>query len=173
MIVIIKSDNKSIVTTVIAAVLSLVTTMLFWQLFGVIVAMVVLGVLSVILVLNCITLGRTITMGAAGCKIEIAGVSRIYAWEEVLVKRIEGAHLGFRFGYTHGGVFFSVVPTSKPRWLDPMLYCLLRHPFSCFFVYFVTPSEKVDKGATNGIYEVEKEPFLKQLEEWGIDIVYK
>jgi hypothetical protein len=154
----------------IPLMLILLSALLLGTLYGAIPAVILIGVTTLISVSYCVTIGRTITMDASGCRIEICCVSKHYGWDEVVVKRLETAHLGLRSTYHNGGVFFYVVQTHKPKWLDPMLYCTLCHPFTCFFVYFATSVENSTTGATSGIYETEKEIFLKKMKEWSLDI---
>ena len=125
---------------------------------------------SAIIVLYYIAMGRTITMDERGCKIVLGRYSKEYAWDEICIKRLEPDHLGLQIPYHLGCAFFSIKRVNKPDWLDPSLYCMFRHPLSCFFVYFVKGDPNRTGADTPGIYEAEKRAFVEQLKQWGIEL---
>lgn len=68
---IIKSDKKNIVLVMIPLMLILLSVLLLGTLYGAIPAGILIGVTTPMSVSYCVTIGRTITMDASGCRIEI------------------------------------------------------------------------------------------------------
>lgn len=165
-------SNKSNAFYVLGILLLVIlASALFISIGAIIPAFVIVVGTICLLALYCITIGRTFIMDASGCEIIFWKYTRNYAWSNISLKRLEPAHLGLRQEYHNGGVFFSPFPVRKPEWLDPTLYCMFSHPFSCFYVYFVPPDANPQTSGTPGIYEVDRIIFLRQLEEWGVKLI--
>lgn len=101
-----------------------------------------------------------------GCFVEYRHQQVFYAWDEIITKRIEIAHMPYKWPYVEGAVFFSIRKTLKASWTEPFSYCM-NHPRTCFFVYF-RPSRYSDHCL--GIFEVDKEVFIGKLAEWGVKL---
>jgi len=100
---------------------------------------------------------------------------RTYRWSDLAVKRREHNYSAFK--YRTDRVFFSVHPVKKPVKLDPMYYCLFRHPFTCFFVYLVAGYELQElqkRQYSNYIkytnFAVNRKVFMQKMEEWGVEL---
>ena len=168
---IIKSDKENALVGVIALVLVLLVDYVFIDLGAVWVA-VCMPVLAVIMFgLYTIATCRTITMDAEGCTVSLLKYQRRYLWKDLAIKRVEGPHFGLGLTYHDGGAFFSVKPVKKKRTTNPVMYCAFRHPFTCFFVFFVPHRNAADrKNVEMKIYEVDKQEFLNRMKEWNVDI---
>jgi hypothetical protein len=115
-----------------------------------------------------ITHGRTLIFNEAGCTVRFRGEDNHIPWNDIVVKRVEPQHWGGNREYTKGCVFFSLCPTKKNPRTDPASYALL-HPNTCFWVYFKSDGQGTSPN-TPGIYEVDKNHFLGQLKEWGVEL---
>ena len=166
----IRSDKSNVISELCIMVAVLAMVILFIILGAFFSAAVTLISCSIIVISHHITISRVITMDISGCKIKIWKYERIYTWDEITIKRLEPPHLGLRMEYHDGGAFFSVLPVKKPKILDPTLYCMFFHPWSCVYVYFVNDIASQTISGRPGIYEVEKKSFLQQLALWGITL---
>lgn len=162
---IIQSDKGNVVLALFCWLLCILSAVLILRLGVILPAVLLFCVTTGLLASYSITIGRTIIMDAAGCTIALGSYARKYTWEDISVRRAEPSHLGLRLQYHKGGAFFSVSASQKPLWLDPTLYCTFFHPFSCFYVYFTD-----DAQATPGIYAVDRNVFINQLDTWGIKL---
>lgn len=160
----ISSDKSNSILLLFALILNLFVVIFFYLLGGLIPSIILFICGTTLLVSNYIAINRTVIMNEFGYKVTLGKYTREYTWADLSIKRIEPPHIGLRLSYHSGGAFFSIFPVRKPKWIDPALYCTLFHPFSCFFVYF----KNKDSNQTPGIYEVDKNSFLDQLEFWGI-----
>jgi len=163
--IVLRPSNKCIASIILVFVLVLLATLLFLVQFGTAGACLLFFSTAAILIPNSIVIGRTLVLSQTGCKIKIGPYSKTYAWDAFHTIRIEGSHLGIRLPYHKGGMFFSVRPTKKPSWFDPILYSSLFHPISSFTVFFVNDETAV---STPGYYEFDKQMFLEQLDLWGV-----
>ena len=128
-----------------------------------------LAVLGIVWVRNgSMIYGRILEFQETGCTIWSRNGQQHIPWEDLAVKRIEPQHFGMNTGYVWGGAFFSLCPTKKSPRKDPSSY-VMWHPSTCFWVYF-KPEKQDGSVYTPGIYEVDKEKFLAQLKEWGVEL---
>ena len=165
------SSQKNFILNIIGlGILTVLTSILFLSMGAFFLALFILLSGTLLLTSYGIVLGRTITFSSAGCSIKIGNIKRFIAWENMCIMRLEPPHLGLRCPYHNGGAFFSFRKVHKPRICDPCLYCVLFHPFSCFWVYFVPEMKSSNEGTLTGVYEVNKESFLSQLSVWGIEL---
>lgn len=167
----IKTDNSNLLLVIILYILCLSMVILMLIIGGLIPAIFLFITTTIILTSYFVSICRIITMTDSGCRVVFWKFAKEYTWDAIFVKRLEPPHLGLRLAYHDGGAFFSIRPTRKPVWLDPTLYCTFRHPYSCFYVYFSPNSNKKKQDKTPGIYEVDKDLFLRQLEAWGVKLV--
>ena len=167
---VISSDKSNIVRLIGLWVIVVLASLLFAQVIGIVPALSLLVCSTVVIALYYVVISRVIIMSENSCKISLWSYSKEYTWDEISIKRIESSHLGLRNPYHLGGAFFSVRRTKKPVWLDPALYCTFFHPVSCFFVYFVSRDACKNAAKLPGIYEVDKQIFIKQLQLWGISL---
>lgn len=167
---VIKTDKSWLYLIFVEFLLSLSISILFLALGGLIPAGILFVFTLVLSASGFVTIGRTIVMTETGCTLTFWKYTKEYQWNILQVKRLEPPHLGLRASYHNGGAFFSVYPMKKPKLLDPTLYCLLRHPFTCFYVYFLPDSTKNEPYTTHGIYEVNRTEFLHLLKTWGVSL---
>lgn len=136
---------------------------------GTIVIGLLLAVFGIAWMYNgCVIFGRTLIFKETGCTIRFREEEKYIPWDDIAVKRIEPQHFGGNREYTKGCVFFSLCPTKKNPRTDPASYALF-HPNTCFWVYFKSDSQGTSPN-TPGIYEVDKDSFLGQLKEWGVEL---
>lgn len=164
------SRKNYIVNIVGLCAIVLLVCLLFLSTGAILLALLLLICSLLLLTSYGIAVGRTIIYEEDGCTIKLGKIERKVAWEELAIKRIEPPHLGLRVQYRYGAAFFSLHKTFKPRYCDPCLFCMLFHPFSCFWVYFLQSGIKQSTESTPGIYEVNREDFLKQLNSWGVNL---
>lgn len=112
--------------------------------------------------------GRTLIFSETGCTVRFRTDEVHLLWDDIVVKRVEPQHWGGNREYTKGCVFFSLRPTKKSPRTDPASYALF-HPNTCFWVYFKSDNHGIASN-TPGIYEVDKDTFLNQLAEWGVEL---
>jgi hypothetical protein len=110
--------------------------------------------------------GRTLIFDETGCSICFRGKQVHYTWNEIAVKRVEPFYVFNSSGYPDGGMFFSLYPCNKSASVDPQIY-VSRHVNTSFWVYF-KPKDPVAAKNSFGIYEVDKQEFLAQLDAWGV-----
>lgn len=164
---VIQSSKNCTVYLIALSVIVLLAGVLFAYAFGIAAALILLICAAIIIALYYVAIGRTIIMDERGCKIVLGKYSKEYDWDEIRIKRLEPPCLGLRNSYHLGSAFFSIKQVRKPAWLDPLLYCTFCHPLSCFFVHFL---ENGASANTVGIYEAHKHSFVKQLQQWGVDL---
>ena len=111
-------------------------------------------------------LGRTLIFDETGCTVCFRGKQIHTTWNQLAVKRVEPPHTFNSSGYCNGAMFFSLYPCNKNVSSDPQHYVSL-HVNTSFWVYFKSPDPAVAKNSP-GIYEVDKEEFLAQLDAWGV-----
>ena len=115
-------------------------------------------------------LGRTLIFDETGCTVRFRGDQVHYAWDQFAVKRVEPPHVFNTSGYYDGAMFFSLCPCNKSVSADPQIYVSL-HVNTSFWVYF-KPTDPVAAKNSFGIYEVDKQEFLSQLDAWGVKYEY-
>ncbi|MBQ4563441.1 MAG: hypothetical protein IJA58_03045 [Lachnospiraceae bacterium] len=132
-------------------------------------AVLVFGLPLLLMIRYWVATGRTIKLDRYGCEVTFLGYRKKYLWEEMKYRKYENAE-SYRFYKTLflESVFFSRKNIRKPIWMSPEWYCIWRHPFSTFFVYF-RPKAKVRRLPVF-IYCVEEDEFRQHLAEWGVEI---
>lgn len=167
---ILKSSKSNAALILVLASIALLSCFFLFYIGGTLPALFLTMCSLIILISYSITIGRTILIDASGYTVTLGKYRRKYLWNGLAIRRLEPPHLGLRLPYHNGGVFFSPKKVKKPKIMDPTLYCMLFHPLSCFYAYFVTPAVNVSTGAEPGIYEVDKEQFMSLMDRWGIEI---
>lgn len=115
-------------------------------------------------------LGRTLIFDETGCTVCFRKNQAHYTWDQIAVKRAESSYVINSSGYPNGGMFFSLYPCNKSVSVDPQIYVSL-HLNTSFWVYF-KPTDPVAAKNSFGIYEVDKQEFLSQLDVWGVKYEY-
>lgn len=133
---------------------------------------VYLILLSSLLMRYWIVMCRVLIFNKHGCTVKFLWFTKTYRWEEL--ETISYLDLRNSYGYRQpykSGAIFCANKVNKPQWMMPADYCMLIHPFSCFFVYF-DPIMVRKRGDLNfpNIYAVERDIFLKQLSEWNVKL---
>lgn len=142
----------------------------------------VAALMAGILCLLCtLILYRELIFDEYGCTLKIYKYERTYSWHELKVKKI------IRKKNTEWA-FFSVGYVNKLPWITPFEYCAFRHPLTCFYVTLMPEGYEIPKrplssiiagalarGVTKNNYThpdsmYDKAEFLRQLEEWGIEL---
>lgn len=168
---VVKSDAESISFVYLLFGLTIVLMIMcfrdgdFWGLFPLWIFM------FVFIISHWMVIGRTLRMDEQGCSVCFLCYRKRYQWEELQVKSVEyhDHDSGLRLPYT-GGIVFIAKGKRGPRKLYDLLDYNSSCPFSSFFVFF-RPEEPVDKWTYyKGVYEVDKEQFMKKLEEWRVEI---
>jgi len=167
---IIKPDKTRFCQIPLMIIMLIVLVIVDMRLFPISIGMIIY------IILDSIVTGKTIIMDRAGCSLKLFSYERKYKWEEVVVRRKEKYSNNKRIYPHEEAMFFSVIPVKKPKWMGPLIYCCLRHPFRCFFVY-LEEKETVDYIQSGKFmlhtgerfYVVEKEQFLGKLKEWDVN----
>ena len=143
--------------------------MIFWIL--------IIHLVYLFFVFELINIGRKIELTKEGCMISFLWIKRRYSWEEYPVKKIE--RYSDRYNpwapstpYEEGAVF-SKVPvkrSKKYRPAEPRSY-LTWYVFSTVWVCFRNEicKKKWTRYYTD-FFEVDKEEFLRKMEEWGVEL---
>ena len=130
----------------------------------------VLAILLIIITLRC-DFGelRTLELNQHGCKIKFLFYKQFFEWKELKTIRMQKFSLELHGGGVMGmkGIVFSTTENFRVSETLPILtyldFCL--NPF-CFFIVLFKPQKKND----TSFYEVEEEPFMKLLEEYGVEV---
>ena len=112
---------------------------------------------------------RTLEINKYGCEIKFLFYKRLYKWEELKTVKIQ-SFIHTMYGRTSmrmKGIVFSTRTDFKfPENVSDSLYLDLHlNPF-CFFIVLFKSQNKNNKP----LYEVEEEPFMKLLEEYGVEV---
>lgn len=111
---------------------------------------------------------KTLILDKDGITVILWNRKRTYAWNDLAIKRWEKNYPLNGAPYKEG-FFFSVKKVKKSPKFDPLIYCMFKHPFTCFFVYLVPPDEKRPKRRDPDVMAIEKEAFFNKLNEWEIE----
>lgn len=119
------------------------------------------------------SIGKTIELNKAGCKVSFLLYHREYKWEELKVKRYinySGLLRGrYYIPYTLGAEFSpNIIPKNK-RW-HPVVHCKLINPLKYIYICF-PPSEtnSHSKGYIHA-YEIDEVEFKNKIAKWGITL---
>ena len=179
---VIKPSEESYATAIIPSIGVLVA----WAL---IVVLAVKGIYVVIAVLFPISmlltwgvarsvclLMKTVELCPDGYWVCFCGVCRLYRWTEVKTKRLEDyskvVDRNFNNARFPEGVIFSVDKKKRPKWMHPLMFCSLTHPFSSFYVCFQVQEKK----RWNEYYYVDecvivdKKELLDTLHSFGVEL---
>ncbi len=117
-----------------------------------------------------IAAGREFTLSKKGCEVRFLCFSKLYLWDDLIVKRSESRqHISYKNKYSDG-VYFFHRKIHKPALMSPVDYSLWIHPFSFIFINFRNANETKTEKALPAIYEAEKKEFYSLMKEWKITI---
>jgi hypothetical protein len=113
-----------------------------------------------------------------GCTIHLLWRKRFYSWDQISSRYLDdftGTYFRFHQYEFNEGIFFSIHPYKRPKWLAIEPYCVFSHPFTNFYVLFPTRRmlefEKERKDLellTPNLADREK--FLSLLDSWGVTL---
>ena len=165
---VVKSAKGAYFSSVFLLLLITLAAIIFAGLCDVLWCILLFAICFTIVASYMTVIGKTLEFSSRGCNVKVWGREKFYSWADLTIKRVEGPHLGLRTPYHRGGIFFSPCLVKKPAIMDPTLYCMLFHPFSCFYVYFVHNKSVGQEKGTMGIYEVNQDTYLELLRQWGV-----
>jgi hypothetical protein len=113
-----------------------------------------------------------------GCTIHLLWRKKFYSWDQISSRYLDdftGTHFRFHEHEFNEGIFFSIYPYKRKKWLGIEAYCVFSHPFTHFYVLFPTKRmlefEKERKDLellTPNL--VDREKFLSLLAQWGVTL---
>ena len=116
-----------------------------------------------------IATGRTLIMDKNGCRVSFLWYKKAYSWNE-LTKYTETYENIISYRFLHdGGYIFSTKPINKPKWMGPIEYCAIVHPFAVFFVCCTPPELTKAHKQYALIYPVDKEELTACFLKWEVD----
>ena len=129
-------------------------------------------VLGILLCLYGLVWLRTISFEEKGCCISCLGIHKFIPWDRLAIKQEENfkgilSYPGTFAKNPDAGAVFSVQKKQRPRRLGPEEYCILRNPFSTFFVVY---REENSKAKVLSSHVVERESFLSTLTSFGVKL---
>ncbi len=139
---------------------------------GDIVVPIFVGVLLLLITVRYwIATGRVFTLSEKGCEVRFLCFKQAYSWDQFMVKKEESCqgYISYKNQYTDG-VYFSRRKVHKPDWMSPVDYSLWIHPFSFVFINFRKANLTKTEKALPTVYEVERELFIRFMNEWNIKI---
>lgn len=117
---------------------------------------------------------KTVELCPEGYRVSFLGVQRLYAWEKVKIKSIEDCTkvIGRRNTELYPEcLLLSVHKTKRPRWCNPVEFCVFTHPFSNVYACF--KPEKEGMAILYGTVEViviDKQELLDTLQAYGVEL---
>ena len=147
------------------------------EIWGSTLVILLIHLIYLFVVFYLINVGRKIELTKDGCIISFLWIKRRYSWEEYPIKKVE--RYSDRYNswapltpYDEGAVFskVSVKRSKKYRPAEPRSY-LTWYVFSTVWVCF--RNEMCKKKWTRyytDFFEVDKEEFLRKMEEWGVEL---
>ena len=115
---------------------------------------------------------RTLNFDLQGCTISFLGIRKFTPWSQIVIRQEEI----FNNAITYPGKFakkpdagavFSSKKKERPWWLGPEAYCILRNPFTTFFVVH---REENPKAMILSAHVVNRENFLATLASFDIEL---
>lgn len=115
---------------------------------------------------------RTLRFDSHGCTVSFLGIRKFTPWSQLVIRQEEN----FSNAITYPGKFakkpatgavFSSKKKERPWWLGPEEYCMLRNPFTTFYVVY---REENTKAKILSPHIVDQEDFLSTLTSFGIEL---
>lgn len=107
---------------------------------------------------------REIIIGPSGITISLFHWSQFYSWDLMSIcYESYQDRLGLRTQYK-SAIVFAPSKIKKPKYMPPIMYCIIFHPYSFSFIHFY--EEKRSKDAPN-VYPVRKQEFIEKMNTWG------
>ena len=129
-------------------------------------------VLGILLCLYGLVWLRTISFDEKGCTVSWLGIHKFTPWDRLAIKQEESlkgilSYPGKFAKNPDEGAVFSAQKKQRPRLLGPEEYCILRNPFTTFFVVYREENPKVKVLSP---HIVEREAFLATLASFGVKL---
>lgn len=117
---------------------------------------------------------KTVELCPEGYRVSFCGVQQLYRWKNVKIKRIEDCRqvLGRRnIALYPECLFISVHEMQRPKWCNPVEFCVFTHPFSNVYACF--KPEKTGVWELLGTAEcivIDKQELINTLQSFGIEL---
>lgn len=112
---------------------------------------------------------KIVEYSKTGCTVSFFLYSKTYPWEQLCVKRFEDYSCTYSYKRQFDeGVFFSVKPLRRPKHLGPCEVCMIKHPFTSFFVTFPSIGNPQGDLFYPAPYRVDKESFLNLMVQYRV-----
>ncbi len=157
-----------------ALFLSLCVILVAWILYssgiGIIILLVFLAIPLTIITMHCVGVGRKIKLDRDGMELSFLWIKKKYIWDQLVIKQLfdDRNLLGYRIPYT-SGIILSYRRSSRPKWMHPLQYCIMFHPFSYVVLHFPI-KEQISDLYLKACYEVDKETLLQLLDSFGVKL---
>lgn len=126
----------------------------------------VIAVGSIFCVRWCVAVFRRICITRDGIDSAFLFWRKFYHWDEISVfYESYRSNVSLRAQYDGTVILALKTYHVKPKWMQPILYCILIHPFSFFFVNF---QEENRYPGFPGVYSVSKKEFISRMHLWNI-----
>ena len=137
---------------------------------NIIILLLILAILLTIITMHCVGVGRKIKLDHDGVEISFLWIKKKCSWDQLIVKQMfdDGNLLGHRIPYT-SGIILSYKKSSRPKWMQPLQYCIMFHPFSYVVLHFPI-KEQISDLYLKACYEVDKETLLQLLDSFGVKL---
>ena len=163
MIVQVKSEKTVAVTLLFSAILVTGVSLQIWIDKGVpLVSSIFLFLTLLLLSRYAIAVCRVFAFDTEGILVSFLWFSKKFRWEDLETKRAFDSvnSIGYLIPYRYGYEFYRK-RTTRPVWMQPILYSLLFHPFSYIVVHL--PIDEISAHRYLALYELSKEDMC-QLE---------
>ena len=137
---------------------------------NIIILLLILVILFSLASMQFISCGRKIKLDHDGVEISFLWIKKKCSWDQLIVKQMfdDENLLGHRIPYT-SGIILSYKKSSRPKWMQPLQYCIMFHPFSYVVLHFPI-KEQISDLYLKACYEVDKETLLQLLDSFGVKL---
>lgn len=157
----VKSDFSVLIIGLMCLLPFLFLSYLFYRISEIMVSGILIVVSTILFCRFLVAVCRTFQFDNTGITIKLLQIKKHYPWEEVMLHQENYENqITFSKPQYKNCIFFDTVKIHKPRAMQPLLYCILIHPFSFVFVNYDLLYEAPE------VYPVNEDCFMKMYYEW-------
>jgi len=114
----------------------------------------------------CVAVLRKLDLTREGVYLSFLMWKWYYCWQDISIYyESRKDRLGLRDQYDGVVILALKSRHRKPEFIDPMMYCILFHPWSFIFIHFLEDSLYPDSA---GIYSIDKKEFVSKMASWNL-----